>query len=185
MEEKTEKTSEKTASEDYGIGLLSDLIPESENPVRIWNTLCSNITEEETSPGRVQKIILGFLSRHSRDEASHEELVAVSYKLMDTLLRDIRGISTEEEAFEDTYDDLYGEDVKGTYIQKDKQDQCGVIAIKEGETWFHVHESERVPKEGWTIAIHPRLEDPQQVESVEITETDLEEIVKGVQSYYP
>ena len=46
-------------------------------------------------------------------------------------------------------------DLKKKYLKKKMLNKVGVIAIKK-ETWWHVHDNERIPKNGETIALHPR-----------------------------
>lgn len=44
-----EREPSERAGEDFCIGLISDVIPVSDNPSRVWNSLFSNITSDRKS----------------------------------------------------------------------------------------------------------------------------------------
>lgn len=51
---------------------------------------------------------------------------------------------------------MKAEEIKKEFVESKKESSVGIIAIQEGSTWYHVHDDEELPKEGWIIAIHPR-----------------------------
>lgn len=50
---------------------------------------------------------------------------------------------------------MKAKELKDKYLDEEKQDAVGVIAIKEDGNWWHIHENEEIP-EDVTIALHPR-----------------------------
>lgn len=52
---------------------------------------------------------------------------------------------------------MKADEIKKQIVKPEQRDLVGVIAIKDNKSvWFHVHDDEEIPTEGWTIAILPR-----------------------------